>query len=104
MENTKLLSALNYLSVFFAPFIVPVIIYFAVKDPEVKRHAIRALISHVLPFVFGILLLGGMLMTGFLATAEELVAGIWLLLLLGYGLLYVILVIWNIFQAFKVLR
>ena len=53
MENQKVLSAFSYLSVFIAPFVVPLVVYFVSKDSEVKRHSIRALISHLIPLVLG---------------------------------------------------
>jgi len=52
MENQKILAAFSYLSIFFAPFIVPLIVYFVTKDSDVKSHSIRALVSHLIPFSF----------------------------------------------------
>ena len=49
--ESKILAAFSYLSIFFAPFIVPLIVYFVTKDSDVKRHSIRALVSHLIPFV-----------------------------------------------------
>ncbi|MCM3711308.1 MULTISPECIES: DUF4870 domain-containing protein [Bacillales] len=43
MENTGL-KVLVHASAFFAPFLVPFIIYLVVDDPEVKRISIQALL------------------------------------------------------------
>lgn len=106
MDNSKGLSALNYFSVFFAPFIVPIIIYFISPDPEVKRHSIRALLSHVIPFILGIILVVTLFIVGvFSAQVDgEKILATWVLLVLGYGLLYLAIVIWNVVQGIKVLR
>jgi len=106
LNNSKALSALNYFSVFFAPFIVPIIIYFISPDPEVKRHSIRALLSHVIPFILGIILVIILFIVGVFSVQVngDKVFVTWVLLTLGYGLLYLAIVIWNVVQGIKVLR
>ena len=106
MNNSKALSALNYFSVFFAPFIVPIIIYFISPDPEVKRHSIRALLSHVIPFILGIILVVTLFIVGVFSMQVngDNVLATWVLLVLGYGLLYLAIIIWNVVQGIKVLR
>ena len=106
MNNSKALSALNYFSVFFAPFIVPIIIYFISPDPEVKRHSIRALLSHVIPFILGIILVVTLFIVGVFSMQvnEDKIFVTWVSLTLGYGLLYLVIVIWNVVQGIKVLR
>ena len=106
MNNSKALSALNYFSVFFAPFIVPIIIYFISPDPEVKRHSIRALLSHVIPFILGIILVITLFIVGVFSMQVngDTLFVTWILLTLGYGLLYLAIVIWNVVQGIKVLR
>ena len=56
MIQSKGLSAVSYLSYFFAPFILPIIILFITKEDFVKRHSKRAIISHLIPVVLGITL------------------------------------------------
>lgn len=60
MENTGL-KVLVHASAFFAPFLVPFIIYLVVDDPEVKRLSIQALLFQLvmgaLIFISGILIL-----------------------------------------------
>ncbi|WP_431028006.1 DUF4870 domain-containing protein [Lysinibacillus sp. LZ02] len=106
MDNSKGLSALNYFSVFFAPFIVPIIIYFVSADPEVKRHAIRALLSHVIPVVLGGILVVALFTIGIFSSQMngDILFTTWIVLILGYGLLYLIVIIWNVVQGIKVLR
>jgi len=41
------------------PFIVPIVAYFVVDQKEPKRHALRALWSHVLPVAACVLLVFG---------------------------------------------
>ncbi len=113
MPNNKILAALCYFSVFFAPLLLPVIVYFITDDREIKFHAKRSLVSHLIPVVLlvaGFIIfsfsmfsytsgMDGMLSEGF---------GFWqltpFLFMLVYGLLFIIIVIWNIFQGVKVLK
>ena len=106
LNNSKGLSALNYFSVFFAPLLVPIIIYFVSPDPEVKRHSTRALLSHVIPFIFGIILVIVLFIVGVFNTQVngDTLFVTWVLLVLGYGLIYLAIIIWNVVQGIKVLR
>ena len=106
MDSNKGLSALNYFSVFFAPFLVPVIIYFVSSDAEVKRHALRALLSHLIPVVLGIILFFLMLVVGVFGvqSSEATLLIVWLVVVLGYGGIYLAITIWNVIQGIKVLR
>ncbi|MFJ7732370.1 DUF4870 domain-containing protein [Lysinibacillus sp. NPDC097231] len=111
MENQKILSAFSYLSVFFAPFIVPLIVYFVSKDSDVKRHSIRALISHLIPFVFGIIFFAVFVFsTVSFNTYDPYSSGsntfmiVWLASFVIYLLVSLGIVIWNIIQAVRVIR
>ncbi len=106
MDTNKGLSALNYFSVFFAPFIVPIIIYFVSSDPEVKRHAMRALLSHIIPIVLGIVLFILLFVVGLfgMQSNDGTVFMMWIIFILGYGVLYLAITIWNVVQGIKVLR
>lgn len=106
MDSTKGLSALNYFSVFFAPFLVPIIIYFVSSDAEVKRHARRSLTSHLIPVVLGIILFVLLLVVGVFGVQanEGTLLIVWLVVGLGYGGLYLAITIWNVIQGIKVLR
>ncbi len=99
-EN-KILSSLNYFSIFFAPFLFPLIVYFVTKDGRVKYHARRALLSHIIPIIVIVLaiILGvifGMYNSTGLATGT---------ILIGYliaGILYIVYLVWNVVQGIKI--
>lgn len=115
MKNNKLLAALCYFSVFFAPLLLPVIIYFITDDREIKFHAKRSLVSHLIPTV---ILIAGFVIFSFSMfsltsrlsgmPSENFGFGFWqlapILFTLIYGLLFIIIVIWNIIQGVKVLK
>ena len=103
MEQSKGVNALSYLSAFFAPFIVPIIIYFASKDVEIRHHAKRALISHIVPLVIGIILFIAFFFT--VGNADSAAIGFgYIVAFVGYMLLVFAFSIWNVVQAIKVLR
>lgn len=93
----QLLSALSYFSIFFAPFLLPLIIWIACReDLYVAMHSKRALISHILPFVAALPLL-------FLTFGAEHLGSV-----LGYIILFIIIYfgtfIYNIVKGIQVLR
>jgi predicted Co/Zn/Cd cation transporter (cation efflux family) len=115
LQNNKLLAALCYFSVFFAPLLLPVIIYFITDDREIKFHAKRSLVSHLVPVV--LLIAGFVIFTFSMFSFTNRISGIpgedfgfgfWqftpFLFTLIYGLLFIIIVIWNLIQGVKVLR
>ncbi|WP_122645045.1 DUF4870 domain-containing protein [Enterococcus mediterraneensis] len=57
MTENKILSALSYISIIFAPFIFPLIVWFLTPSgSETKYHAGRALKLHLLPVVLMVIL------------------------------------------------
>lgn len=110
MENQKVLSAFSYLSIFIAPFVVPLVVYFVSKDSEVKRHSIRALISHLIPLVLGFIFFAIFIFsTMSLNTFDPSSNGntfiiIWFASFAIYLLVSLGIVIWNIVQAVRVIR
>lgn len=107
MENQKILSAFSYLSIFFAPFFVPLIVYFVSKDADIKRHSIRALVSHLIPFVFGILFFIVFVFSTFSldpTSSNSTVMIVWFISFAIYGIVSLGIVIWNIIQAVRVIR
>ncbi|WP_221566885.1 hypothetical protein [Alkalihalobacillus sp. TS-13] len=48
-SSGKLIKSLSYMSVFFAPFIVPAVIFLLIDDRDVRQHARLAYISHLIP-------------------------------------------------------
>ncbi|KQL32448.1 DUF4870 domain-containing protein [Psychrobacillus sp. FJAT-21963] len=111
MENNRILSALSYFSVLFAPFILPIIVFFVSQDTEVKHHAKRSLISHLIPFGFMIILFIALFSSFFsvfmnAAVNEQslFMASAPFLFILLYLVSYIIILVWNIIQGVKVLR
>ncbi|MEK5216920.1 DUF4870 domain-containing protein [Psychrobacillus sp. FSL H8-0487] len=110
MDNPRILSALSYFSVLFAPFLLPIIVYFVSQDPEVKYHAKKSLISHIIPVVLLVILFIS-IFSSFMpfTTGYNEQPTLWMavgpLILIGiYMLVYVIVMVWNIVQGIKVLR
>lgn len=110
MENNKVLSAISYFSVLFAPFILPIIIYFVSQDKEVKYHAKKSLISHIIPVILLLILFIGIFFN--ISLASDFSNGepsFWMIsspfIFIGlYMIVYVVVLIWNIIQGIKVLR
>ena len=106
-SNAKALSGLSYLSIFFLPFFLPIIVYFGSKDVETKRHAKRALYSHLLTIVVSVFLVLIMLFT-FMNTFDNTLSTPLIILLFISFILCIVtfagIFIWNIVQAVKVVR
>ncbi|MEH7451676.1 DUF4870 domain-containing protein [Gottfriedia acidiceleris] len=101
METNKILSSLCYFSVFFAPFLFPIIVYFVAKDQQLKSHSKRAFFSHILPFLTIIILA-----IISLFTFNTFGDGVGFALIGGFVLAFIInliVFIWNIVQGIKVL-
>ena len=92
----QLLSSLCYFSIFFAPFLFPVVVWIASGDFYVAKHAKKALISHALPVAAGIVLLIFTFKSGSFGAA------------IGYavvfGIIYFASVVYNIVKGINVLR
>lgn len=117
MDNNRVLSSLCYFSIFFAGFILPLIVYFAANDQEVKRHAKRAFISHLLlliPTIIGIILFIALIATSPFSfemnvmdessSSGALLVIAWFVFVIVEVVLSLGVVIWNIIQGVKVLR
>ncbi|MFX3630137.1 MAG: DUF4870 domain-containing protein [Ectobacillus sp.] len=98
-SSEKLLAAGSYFSLFFAPFLFPIIIYFVVSKPQVKYHAKQAFVSHILPVLWLIAFLVFLVFTRSLEAVSALV----IFGFIGFGILNVIIAIWNIVKGVKVL-
>jgi len=94
MKDYRIFASLSYFSIFFAGFIFPLAVYFIVEDEDVKYHAKRALVSHLLPFVSFLLII-----IGFFSGSHTSIFGFGLLFLV----INLIIVVWNIIQGIKVL-
>ena len=106
-NNAKALSGLSYLSIFFFPFLLPVIVYFASKDFETRRHAKRAFISHVLTIVLSALLVILLFYT-FVKMPQNTLSATSIFVLFSIFLLFIAafacIFIWSIVQTLKVVR
>lgn len=121
LDNSKLLSSLSYFSVFFAPLLLPFIVWLVADNQDVKHHSKRALISHLIPTV---LLVAASLISffqffSFRQTSTDLLnspsmfnssnsIGFWgaapILFMMMYSFLFVIVLIWNVVQGVKVFK
>lgn len=113
MSNNKILSAICYFSIFFSPLLLPAIVFFVTDDYEVKSHAKKSLISHLAPII--LLIVGFVLfwfsMVSFETRMTTIATGgfdFWafapLIFMALYGLLFLVVVIWNVYQGVKVLK
>ncbi len=108
LSTNKVLSALCYFSVFFAPFILPIVVYFVVEDVEVKRHAKRSLVSHLIPaatILLFIALAASPVLFGHWGEESLFVGGglAWLGFLVA-GVVNLVVVIWNVIKGIQVLK
>jgi len=95
MDTRKILSALSYFSIFFAGFIIPIIIYFVSDDGYVRHHAKKALISHIVPFASLLFLLFAVIV---IPTFSGFAAVIILTIVLYFGVM-----IYNVVKGIQVL-
>lgn len=94
VKDYKIFASLSYFSIFFAGFIFPLVVYFVVPDEEVKHHAKKALISHILPFVTFLFIIIGVL-SG--SPGSAIGAGIFFIII------NIVIVIWNVIQGIWIL-
>lgn len=109
MENNRIISSLCYFSIFFAGFILPLIVFLVIKEQEVKKHAKAALISHLLlylPTLIGFVILFFISLSA-PSSSDNVMAlfGIgMILLIILFALFMLAIVIWNIYRGIKVLN
>jgi len=117
LDNNRVLSALCYFSIFFAGFILPLIVYFVSTDQDVKSHAKRAFISHLLliiPTVIGVILFIATIATSPFSYEMNIMdesSGngtflviLWFVFVIVEVVISLVVFIWNIIQGIKVLR
>lgn len=116
MDNNRILSALCYFSILFAPFLLPIIVYFITPDLEVKHHAKRSLLSHLLPVGLLVITIIFMIIGAFSAstipydggygtgTGIGFMSAMPIILMILYMIVSLIILIWNIIQGVKVLQ
>jgi hypothetical protein len=99
-NNYKLISALCYFSIFFAGFILPIAVYFIVDHSEVKRHASRALFSHLIPLITIPMIIISAIMA-------ETLGGFGIFMIIGFFLAFlinIVVIVWNVIKGIQVLK
>ncbi|EHS56182.1 DUF4870 domain-containing protein [Paenibacillus sp. Aloe-11] len=91
-----LLSSLCYFSIFFAPFLLPIIVWIAVRDEYVRGHAKKAILSHIFPIIAAIPLFY------FIVTANH--AGSVVGFVLLFVVVYLGVFVYNIYKGIMTLR
>lgn len=108
MKNERVLASLSYFSIFFAPFLFPIILYLIVKDEFIRQHTKRALLSHLVPVVFGIVLAilfaTGALFGNMSDSAGTGIAIGYVIGMVAYFAVTLGFLIWNIVQGIRVLK
>ncbi|RUT28487.1 hypothetical protein EJP77_17915 [Paenibacillus zeisoli] len=89
------LASLSYFSIFFAPFLLPVVIWFISDDAMVRKHAGRALFSHVFPVLAAIPLL-------YFMFSAQYVASIFMYIVI-FAIIYFCAFLYNIVQGIRIL-
>lgn len=107
MNQERILAAIGYFGILFVPVLFPLIIFLATIDQKVRKHAKTAMISQIFPFVFWIIGVVVIFISGFGTlitrdTGESF--GITFLTIIGLGILIDIsLYIYNLIKGTLVL-
>ncbi|PES61568.1 DUF4870 domain-containing protein [Bacillus cereus] len=103
MKGNNILSSLNYFSIFFAPFLFPIITYI-VAEEEVKHHAKKALWTHLIPLVTAII---GLAISGTIgissSSANAIEIGVSVTVVIAF-IVNIYYFIWNVVKGIKVLK
>ncbi|AUJ29942.1 MAG: DUF4870 domain-containing protein [Liquorilactobacillus hordei] len=104
MQKIKILSSLSYLSIVFAPFIFPLIIWFVCADePIIRNHAKKSFLLHLLPIfltLVGVIFVGT---TGIITEHAQLTSWTAVLTIGIILLVDLIVFIYNIYKGIKIL-
>ncbi|GAB6929322.1 DUF4870 domain-containing protein [Paenibacillus sp. JCM 10914] len=92
----QFLSSLSYFSIFFAPFLLPVIVWILTPDAYIAKHARRALFSHIFPVIAAIPLIYMAVTSGSFGS----VIGYLIL----FGVIYFGAFVYNVILGIQVLR
>jgi hypothetical protein len=104
MNSNKVLASLCYFSIFFAGFIFPIIVYFVTDQRDVKHHAKKAFLSHLIPFLTIVFFVILVLVTGAFQQTGDAIPGIIFVGMIITGIINLIVVIWNIVKGIKILK
>src|SRR5699024_1332365 len=100
ISNRRLLSSLNYFSIFFAPFLFP-FIKILVGEKYIKEHGQKAFLSHSIPVILYFIMMSVFSLSSYLDQPNS------ILVILGVTILAIIsvsVVIWNVIQGVKVIK
>ncbi|AJS57875.1 DUF4870 domain-containing protein [Paenibacillus sp. IHBB 10380] len=103
MKGNKILSSLCYFSIFFTPFLFPLIVFF-VAEEDVKYHAKKALWTHLIPYAA---LIAGLVASGVIGLSTQTETAMVMGIIVAYIIFAVIGVyffVWNILKGIKLLR
>ncbi|MDH6364477.1 putative Tic20 family protein [Enterococcus sp. PF1-24] len=103
MNEQKILNGLSYISIIFAPFLFPLIVYLVSNNSDVKYHASRALKLHLLPIILTIIALIIIGATGLITNDAQPTAILSGILVIGIAILDVALAIYNLVIGIKIL-
>lgn len=103
MDQNKVFSSLCYFSIFFAPFLFPIVMYFIVDNKEVKGHAKKSLLSHIIPFIAYIIIIGFLVGGAVIDTTGDVFFWVFISGMLIVGIMSVAIYIYNIVKGIKVL-
>lgn len=103
ISNRRLLSSLNYFSIFFAPFVFPLITIF-VGETDIKIHGKQAFLSHCIPVALYAVLMTLFYLSAYISGAAEpnsifVVTGVVFLMTISLSV-----IVWNIIRGIKVLK
>lgn len=104
MTTRKVVNALSYISIIFAPFLFPIIVWFLSRDdPEMHHHAGRAAWLHLIPIVLTIIALIASGVIGLTTNDSTITGGTSLLLLSLVAIVDLVLYVYNIYFGLKIL-
>ncbi|RDI41037.1 DUF4870 domain-containing protein [Falsibacillus pallidus] len=103
MESNKALSALCYFSIFFAGFLLPLIVFFVSSDPEVKKHAKSSFLSHIIPLAAVPFMLAALIFDQQAFQPDGGFPVFIIVSLIVSFILTVSVVVWNVYKGIKVL-
>ena len=100
METRRVLSGLSYLSIFFAGFIFPLVVFLASSDQITKMHAKKALLSHLIPLIPLPLLIFSIIEEGPSGQFPALT----FVFIIVMVIISIVVTIWNIIKGVKAFR
>ncbi|WP_096437346.1 helix-turn-helix transcriptional regulator [Alteribacter populi] len=103
ISNRRLLSSLNYFSIFFAPFLLP-FITICVGEKDIKGHGKRAFISHSIPVVIYVMMMIVFYLSAYLTGADQPNSILVIFGATSLAVTTISVVIWNVIQGIKVLK